>query len=423
MFNIEGVIMIEENSLVIKASGAISCTHSGTATQRVAWNVLLKNAYFSLRKEEVHSIKLRDLIAETNYNHKDLNEFKQALKGLMSIVVEWNIIGRDEDRWGATTLLAGCELVNGVFEYSFSPQLKKKLTKPNIYAKISMAVQARLRKSSATVTLYENILDWYDFKRNVSKAPWVEVQIFKKLLGIADNAYPAYKDLKKRVITPALNDIQNNTQFNVELATKKKGRKISHLRFNISLKPEFYLDPYHQNSLFEQPVAIEEKEIENEDLLNELIDKIGLDRDTAITLIKSVDEFEITEKMNYTLKQHYAGKIKSTLGGYFIQAIKNNWSVINKVEEESKKQQEERERRLAEKRKLSEKIQQQAHEKTELKRQINELEASEYEKLEALARERLEGKEGLITYKAMFCNTVVDIYKEIHSISLCDVEK
>ena len=80
--------MIENSALVVKASGAISCTHSGTATQRVAWNVLLKSAYFNLRSEEMHSIKLRDLIAETNYYHKDLNEFKQALKGLMSIVVD-----------------------------------------------------------------------------------------------------------------------------------------------------------------------------------------------------------------------------------------------------------------------------------------------------------------------------------------------
>ena len=57
-----------------------------------------------------------------------------------------------------------------------------------------MVVQARLRKSSATIMLYKNILDWYNFKKNINKAPWIEVQTLKKLLGIASDAYSEYKD-------------------------------------------------------------------------------------------------------------------------------------------------------------------------------------------------------------------------------------
>ncbi len=122
-----------------------------------------------------------------------------------------------------------------------------------------------------------------------------------------------------------------------------------------------------------------------------------------VVLIKSVDEFEITKKMNYVLKQYEIGNIKSSLGGYFIEAIKNNWNVEDK-------------------RKLKEKLLKD-YEKEEIIKRISELESNEYAILESIAKERLAGKEGLVTYNAILYNIVVCVYKELYSCVANDVKK
>ena len=59
------------------------------------------------------------------------------------------------------------------------------------------------------------------------------VKEFRDCLKVSD-LYPRYFDLNKRVIAPAIKDINRYTDIHVELEAIKKGRNISTLKFHLS---------------------------------------------------------------------------------------------------------------------------------------------------------------------------------------------
>jgi len=85
-------------------------------------------------------------------------------------------------------------------------------------------------RSAYGIRLYELSLRWKDKERCFS------VQEFKNIMGL-ENKYNRLDVLKKRVITPALKDINTYSDIRVSLDQRKTGRTVSHLIFNI-LKPK-----------------------------------------------------------------------------------------------------------------------------------------------------------------------------------------
>ena len=63
----------------------------------------------------------------------------------------------------------------------------------------------------------------------------VSISDFKSVLGI-ENKYSDYRDLKKFVLMPAVNEINDKTDLGVKVTPIKIGRKIEKLSFNINDK-------------------------------------------------------------------------------------------------------------------------------------------------------------------------------------------
>lgn len=67
---------------------------------------------------------------------------------------------------------------------------------------------------------------------------YIELDEYKKALGIDKNAYQVFADLRKRVIEHALKEINEKSDFNVTYDLKKRGRKIHAIRFFMSKKKQ-----------------------------------------------------------------------------------------------------------------------------------------------------------------------------------------
>lgn len=109
------------------------------------------------------------------------------------------------------------------FTHSIIPyisQLKKHFTK--YQAKYVMPM-----KSSYGVRLYELCLQWMGDEREF------EIEDFKELLGL-DDQYQILGDLKRRVINPALRDINTYSDIRVAFGQRKAGRRVTHLQFKIT---------------------------------------------------------------------------------------------------------------------------------------------------------------------------------------------
>lgn len=83
----------------------------------------------------------------------------------------------------------------------------------------------------------------YEILIKFEKTGWREMSLeeFKITMGIADK-YPSYGELNRRVIAPALKQLNKSSNLTVKLTTKKKGRKIVGLRFDFKVDDQMQLD-------------------------------------------------------------------------------------------------------------------------------------------------------------------------------------
>lgn len=88
--------------------------------------------------------------------------------------------------------------------------------------------------SAYAVRLYELLISW----RTAGKTPVIELQEFRKRLGVLDNEYTRSDNLKTRVIDTALNQINEYTDITASYEQHKRGRLIIGFSFKFKQKPK-----------------------------------------------------------------------------------------------------------------------------------------------------------------------------------------
>ncbi len=240
---------ITEINEVIKASPAIQIQSSITHLQRRAWNVLLANAYDELPNTDIHRISVFDLALSLGFNSRNEDYLKETLEALVDCIVEWNVLGKDKKQeWGVAALLASAKIANGVCTYSFAPHLRYKLYNPRIYTKLNLRLQNQFTSRYAMI-LWEVCFDYFDIARNEGETPLIPIEKFRELMGLEREEYPVFKVLNRDVIKPAIKEINDLTNFFVEVEHKRVGRKIGELKFKISrLKQLPTLEPKQETA-------------------------------------------------------------------------------------------------------------------------------------------------------------------------------
>ena len=317
---------LDRTNEVVKASSAVQIQGKTSHLQRRMWNVLLANAYNELPDQEIHSVKIVELMAKLNFNSRNLKYLNESLKALVDCVVEWNILGKDkEEEWGAASLLASVQIKNGTCIYSFAPPLRQKLYNPRIYTKLNLRLQNQF-KSQYALVLWEVCFDYFDTVRDQGETPFIPLDTFKELMGISPSDYTAFKTLNQRVIKPAVKEINGLTNFLVEVEQKRGERKVTELKFRITKVRQISI----QESLFPNidnfpPVAIE-------------LVQVQIDQKVALKIADQAWNFVNPQKLSPPgtypdFAAYVAEKIEMSLhatnvknrGGFIIDAIRENY--------------------------------------------------------------------------------------------------
>ena len=82
------------------------------------------------------------------------------------------------------------------------------------------------------IRLYELLICW----RTTGKTPVIELSEFRQKIGVLENTYTAMCDLKKRVLEPALKQINEHTDITAAYEQHKKGRTITGFSFKFKQK-------------------------------------------------------------------------------------------------------------------------------------------------------------------------------------------
>ena len=311
---------------VIKASPAIQIQSKITLLQRRAWNVLLANAYNELPNTDIHHVNVAELARKLGFNSKNEDYLKETLEALVNCTVEWNILGKDKKQeWGAASLLAWVLIKDGICSYEFARPLRLKLHNPRVYAKLNLRLQNRF-KSQYALILWEVCFDYFDADRDQGETPFILLETFRELIGIGDREYQTFKALNRDVIKPAIKEINDLTDYHVEVEQKRLGRKIAELKFRITKVKQLPV----QESLF--------PDIENLPLVAVELIQAEIDRNMAMKIADQDWDFVSPEKLpepgTYPdFLGYVAEKIEMSLdaavvknrAGYIVEAIRENY--------------------------------------------------------------------------------------------------
>ncbi|MCR9192829.1 MAG: replication initiation protein [Gammaproteobacteria bacterium] len=296
-----------------KHVNAIHCSNNLTLVQRKLFNALLFHAYPDLPYKQKFEIKGKDLCGLIGYNSKDTAKLKEALIGLITIAIEWNVLDfstGQEKKWKASSILASAELSNGKCVYEYSQVMKDFLYQPEIYGQINIALISKF-KSSYGLALYENCIRY----KGLPQTPWLPLDVFKKLMGVFDGKYNVFKDFKKRVLDISVKEVNEITPIRVTPEIERINQKVTRIRFRL------------EKNIDESPASFAQLSTDME--LNQiLVDVFGFSKQMIGEIYSKHDLNYIREKIEIITQSEsfVTGKIRG-LAGYLMEALKKDYKI------------------------------------------------------------------------------------------------
>lgn len=301
----------------------IHCSNSLSLLQRKISNVLLFHAYRLLLEQEEHKISIKELCNYLGYRGGNQDAIKQALKVLISTVIEWDLTedSSKEENWTASSILASVNIKGPICTYSYSSHMKKLLYNPSMYGKINLFIQSSFT-SSYGLALYENCIRY----KNLSQTKVFSMELFRKLMGVPNDKYLIFRDFKKRVIDKAVDEINSLSDITVAPKMSKIGCKVIGISFDIVER--------EKKRKFTNHIANEDKNINEHccgiqrqsEIKEEMIRVFQISNKKADDLIGTYGISKIEEKIEQIklMPIFISGKI-GNFAGLLIDALKNDY--------------------------------------------------------------------------------------------------
>jgi len=167
--------------------------------------------------------------------HKDMySVIDRALEGLLKKPLKIEIELPDGRRkLQRFNWIADGEYIEGqgYFEVSISEKLEPYLIGlKNYFTSIGIKFIYPLR-SGYSIRIYE-LLKQY---QNLNKRKF-EISELREILGVEPDEYKRFFDFERRVLKPAVKEINEKTDLEVSYTKKRTGRKISHIEFEVKPK-------------------------------------------------------------------------------------------------------------------------------------------------------------------------------------------
>jgi len=304
-----------------KHAATIHCSNTLSLLQRKISNALLYHAYKELLLKEEHEITIKELCKLIAYNGNNHAAIKDALKGLLSTVIEWNVVNdtTGTEDWTASSILASVSMMGPVCLYAYSPRMKQLLHSPTMFGKINLFIQSRF-KSSYGLALYENCIRY----RGLGFTKWFDIDTFRKLMGVPPDIYSVFRDFKRRVLDKSVEEVNTYSDLFVVPEVWREGKQVVKVRFSLKERAKKVRlgNQQSHDQLAEQGVAT------NEDIIPRMIDHYGLTQKQAQHVVENYGQAFILEKMNIveSSSNYQQGKIQNVTA-YFLSALKNDYQL------------------------------------------------------------------------------------------------
>jgi len=229
---------MDKNALIVKSNALIQTSYRlSTNEQRIILACISQ-----VRRDEpitdkkMYTISAAEFSALCGTNHasayRDLESAALALVDRkVKITQRPNGQGRLEETLVATWVQSvkyskGSGLVRLRFNHDLLPYLTELNKNFTAYSLTNIAKMS----SSYGVRIYELLLQWLNTGEREISVTWLRETL------VLNGKYKQIGDFKKRVLDPAMRDINKHSDIWIEITQRKTGRKVTHIKFKFGLK-------------------------------------------------------------------------------------------------------------------------------------------------------------------------------------------
>lgn len=300
-----------------KHAATIHCSNTLSLLQRKITNALLYHAYKELMLKEEHEITVKQLCRLIGYQGNNHAAIKEALRGLISTIIEWNLIDdkTGNENWTASSIIASVSLEGPLCYYAYSPRMKQLLHSPSMFGKIDLVIQSKFR-SSYGLALYENCIRY----RGLPHTKWFDMELFKKLMGVMPGKYDVFRDFKRRVLDKSIDEVNMYSDLIIAPEFVREGRRVARVRFTLKERAK-------KTRLGNKVTRLQKEGGEDrEELKARLLSVFGLSEEQIEQLLTEYDNQFVRDKMELVeaSKPFQEGRVQN-MAGYLLSAVKNNY--------------------------------------------------------------------------------------------------
>lgn len=292
---------------LLKHLAAVHNSASFTLVQRKICNVFLENASHDLECEE-HSLSVKEVMDAIGWTEdSNVNEsFKENLRGLTRVQVEWNVLEKDrKNKWVTSTFLTHIAIKSGVIYYSYSKVLIRAFSRPNVYAQLNLDVQKKFKNKYALI-LWEFV--WGDIspkKSDRTQTGWVTYERLLKIFSLQGSSFEnRYALLNKTVLKPAIDEINEKGDVSVCIESKKVGRRVTHVKFVCEKKSS----PVNTRVL-------------------KAFSSMGINQRVGRDILSRYREDEILSALDFLKKYTQKHTLYNPVA-FFMKALENGWVIV-----------------------------------------------------------------------------------------------
>jgi Protein involved in initiation of plasmid replication len=262
-----------------------------------------------------YKFKTKELIKILNTSdsrfYRDIDNITDSIMQRVIKIKDVNTGEFEKYHWVDT-----CKYKDGVLTLKVNKELKPFYLNLDWYTKYQLKNIMQF-KSTYSFRLYE-LLKQYE-KIGIRS---ITIDDFRCVLDIDDKQYPKYANLKQKVISVAVNEINSKTDLYIEYEEIKEVRKITSLKFYIK---------HNENVKSERAIDLEDLNRENINydinIVKNLIGDISYSEAYKILNAADYDIEKVKEKYNVVSKL----KNVNNLVGAMMQEIKNDWTVTEVI--------------------------------------------------------------------------------------------
>ncbi len=334
--------VMKKNAVVLqKPSGTIAIRVDLDAIQRKFYDALLYIAKDDLRENKEKkrfTVPLRDIKAILSKNdkiNKNNSYYIEKLKEIKKKDAEYNILDKDKGLkiQGWVSLVSDLQVTEDEkakvvsITFELPERIKWALIDPHgVYANINLIIVRGL-KSKYAIILYELAKDYEKVE-----IPEITIDDFRKLFNI-ENKYSKIPDLKRRVLEPAVKELNENesVDFLVSYELKKTGKVYTRIKFHVKPKPA-------KVKLEQQVKKVIELEVKENNEAKELLALIPSEyrrKNRVVSLVlgslKDNGKEYTKTQIEYAVGKLKAGKVKS-FTAYLKNAIEKDYAGFEEID-------------------------------------------------------------------------------------------